>query len=88
MAERTRILCLTDRNDLRITGVEEVISFDENGAELRCENGRLFVDGENIHISNLNTDSGEVNITGKINAMSYADETDKKRRGTLGRLFG
>ncbi len=88
MAEKTRTLCLTDRSDLRITGVEEVVSFDENGAELKCENGRLFVEGEEIRISNLNTDSGEVNITGRINAMSYADETDKKRRGMMGRLFG
>ncbi len=88
MAERTRMLCLTDRSELRVTGVEEVVSFDENGAELKCENGRLFVDGENIRISNLNTDSGEVNITGKINAMSYADDSEKKRRGAIGKLFG
>ena len=88
MSEKGRVLCLTDRRELRITGVEEVVSFDESGAELKCENGRLFVEGEEIRISNLSTESGEVNITGKINAISYADDTDKKRRGFMGRLFG
>ena len=88
MAEKGRVLCLTDRNQLRITGVEEVISFDENGAQLKCEDGMLFVDGESVRISNLDTSSGEVSITGKINAMSFADEKVKPRRGVMGRLFG
>ena len=88
MAEKDRVLCLTDRSRLRITGVEEVISFDEHGAQLKCEDGRLFVDGEDIRISNLDTASGEVNITGKINAISFADDAARTRRGVMGRLFG
>ena len=88
MADMRRVLCLMDRSELKITGVEDVISFDENGAELLCENGRLFVDGEGIRISNLDTDTKEVNITGKINAITYADDVSKKRRGVVGRLFG
>ncbi len=88
MAEKGCVLCLTDRSELKITGVEEVVSFDENGAEVRCENGRLFVDGEGIRIKDLDANSKEVYITGKINAMSYAEEKEKKRRGVMGRLLG
>ena len=88
VGEGKHSLELKRRERLTLDGVEEVISFDESGAELKCENGRLFVEGEEIRISNLSTESGEVNITGKINAISYADDTDKKRRGFMGRLFG
>jgi sporulation protein YabP len=82
------MLCLTDRCELKITGVKEVVSFDEGGAQLVTENGELFVDGEGIRISNLDTDSGEVFITGKIDSMSYAETKQSKRSGVFGRLFG
>jgi sporulation protein YabP len=88
MAENKRTLFLCDRSELRVTGVKEVESFDENGALLLTENGELSVDGQNIHISNLDTDSGEVCITGRIDGLNYADDAAEKHRGLFGKLFG
>ena len=88
MSDTRRILCLTDRCELKVTGVKEVVSFDENGAQLITENGELYVDGEGIRISNLNSDSQEVFITGRIDAMSYAEINQSKRHGIRARLFG
>ncbi|MBO5204271.1 MAG: sporulation protein YabP [Clostridia bacterium] len=88
MADNKRILWLCDRSELKITGVGEVVSFDENGAVLLTECGELSIDGQNIHISNLDTESGEVHITGRIDAIVYADDAADKKRGLLGKLFG
>ncbi|MBQ8818518.1 MAG: sporulation protein YabP [Clostridia bacterium] len=88
MAEIKRILCLTDRKELNIGGVKEVISFDDNGAVILTENGELSVEGENIRISNLDAQSGEVNITGKIDAMIYSADSNEKKKGIRARLFG
>ena len=88
MAERKRVLNLTDRAALEITAVKEVLSFDDEGATLVTDDGELCVEGEQIRISNLNTDSGTVLINGKINAISYTDDRPQKSRGLFGRRLG
>ncbi|MBQ9112330.1 MAG: sporulation protein YabP [Clostridia bacterium] len=88
MAEKGREIYLVDRSELRITGVREVVSFDESSAVLLTEDGELNVDGANIHILGLDTGSGEVSITGRIDALVFSEDTAEKRRGFLGKLFG
>lgn len=88
MAQGNRALHLEDRRQLRIGGVKEVISFDDGGAVVLTENGELSVEGEGIRISNLDKDSGEIEITGKINAMIYSADSSDKKKGLRSRLFG
>lgn len=84
MAESGRMLCLRDRKQLDVTGVKEVVSFDEGGAIMLTEDGELCVEGSEIKISNLDTDNGRVSVSGKIDAMIYSpDRTDKKRKRTF-----
>ena len=84
MSESGRILCLKNRKQLEVTGVKEVISFDEGGAIILTEDGELCVEGSNIKISNLDTDNGRVSVMGMIDAMIYSpDKTDKKRKRTF-----
>lgn len=88
MAQGNRALHLEDRRQLRIGGVKEVISFDDGGAVVLTENGELSVEGEGIRISNLDKDSGEIEITGKIDAMIYSADSSDKKKGLRSRLFG
>ena len=88
MAQGNRTLHLEDRRQLRIGGVKEVISFDDGGAVVLTENGELSVEGEGIRISNLDKDSGEIEITGKIDAMIYSADSSDKKKGLRSRLFG
>jgi len=88
MAEKGRTLTLTDRKELRVMGVKEVLSFDDSGAELQTADGRLCVIGEDIRLGELNSENGEVFITGRICELSYKEELADKKRGFLGRLFG
>ena len=83
-----RVLTLLDRRELEVTGVKEVVSFDEEGAVLITEDGELEIGGAQIRILNLDTSGGCVRITGRIDSVIYAEESSEKRKGFLGKLFG
>ena len=83
-----RGLWLNDRKELEVKGVKEVLSFDENGAELMTENGELSVEGTGIRIAELDTDRGRVRITGRIDALCYSAEPSDKKKGLKAKLFG
>lgn len=77
---------LTGRSLLELTGIDEVISFDENTVTLDCGGTVLAVSGENLSIVRLSLESGQVGITGRIDAVVYTDE--KPRKGLFSRWFG
>ncbi len=68
---------MTDREEAIISGVEEVISFDENCVVLRTACGILSIDGKDMRVVNLNTDTGEINISGVIDGVIYPENTQK-----------
>lgn len=88
MAETGRSLYLKERRELEITGVKEVISFDERGAVILTEDGELCVEGADVKISNLDTDSGRVSVSGRIDAIIYSAEPSEKKKGFRRSFFG
>ena len=88
MSDKKREIHLVDRKELHITGVREVVSFDECSAVLLTEDGELNVDGADIHILGLDTGSGEVKITGRIDGLVFYEDDIQKKRGMFSRLFG
>lgn len=85
---KEKMLCLKGRRELNVDGVKEVVSFDENGAVIQTEVGELCVEGSGIRIANLDAAGGEIQITGKIDAMIYSEEATEKKKGLKARLFG
>ena len=78
---------LEDREQLVISGVEEVESFDESAILLTTTQGGLEIQGEGLHIEKLSLDGGDLKVEGRVNALIY--ETDGSRRsGLLARLLG
>ncbi len=53
-------LILEDREQLSVSGVEEVESFDENTIVMITSQGTLVVRGENLHIEKLSLDGGDM----------------------------
>lgn len=72
-------LTLTDRSRLLLTGVEDVIRFDEGAVVLATVAGTLAIEGEGLHIKQMNIDSREFAIEGKIGSLCYLDKRSKKR---------
>ena len=64
-------LLLDGRERLTVSGVEDVISFDECGVVLKTVMGILSIDGSELRIINLNVDAKDIEIAGKINGVIY-----------------
>ncbi len=81
-----RIL-LEERARMQISGVSEVICFDEESVSLHTVRGGMTVEGKDLHITTLNIDRGEVVIDGMVSGVFYTGE-QATRPGFFGRLFG
>ena len=81
-------LSMHDRKRISLSGVCEVISFDELSVVLKTVCGELTVDGEGLRISSLDTAHGTLEINGDVQALSYFDKKKDSARGVFGRIFG
>ena len=78
---------LVMRENLYISGVVEVVRFDDLSVVLQTVCGELTVDGKDIKISVLDTDKGMVTVDGEIDALYYSDNIKAEKRNFFGRLF-
>ena len=87
--ERIRLphrLTLDGRQQLMVSGVTEVVSFDENTVVLTTDMGTLLVAGNQLQLRNLSSEGGQVAVEGKVSAISY--EEPRTAGNWLSRLFG
>jgi len=81
-------LVLENRSKLSISGVLDVLSFDDQIVIIETELGLLTIKGENLRINKLSIDSSEVIVEGEINNLTYSEsETNKKGSGLLSKIF-
>lgn len=80
-------LNMEEREKVRIGGVLEVLSFDEEGIMMETTCGLLMLKGAGMHISKLDLDAGDVIVDGSIDSMTYSDGTLAEKHSILGRLF-
>ena len=77
-------LILENREKLSISGVKDVLSFDDQVVMVETELGLLTVKGENIRINKLSLDTSEVIVEGEISYLAYSDkEQDKVKGGSM-----
>lgn len=81
-------IVLENREKLSISGVNDVLSFDDQIVILETQLGLLTVKGENLRINKLSIDSEEVVIEGEINNLTYSEkDMDRKSSSFLGKIF-
>ena len=81
-------LILENREKLTITGVVDVLSFDDQIVIVETQLGLLTIKGEDLRINKLSLDSLEVIIEGQIFNLGYSDDNLKKNSGSLlGKIF-
>lgn len=83
---RAHSVVISAREKVMITGVNDVDSFNENEVILLTDGGTLTIVGEDLHISKLNLDDGQLALEGVIDAMEYGDSPSAKKP-LLGRIF-
>ena len=77
---------LEGREQLSVSGVEEVESFDENTIVMLTKRGTLIVRGEELHIEKLSLDGGDLKVEGTIDSLTYED-SGREKGGFFARLF-
>ena len=80
-------LTMEGREKLSISGVEDVVRFDESCIVTTTSAGTLIITGEELHIGKLSLDGGEMQVDGRIDAVTYED-TEVRQGSFLSRLFG
>lgn len=81
-------LQLEGREKLSVSGVEDVVRFDENCIVTTTSAGTLIITGEELHIGKLSLDGGELHVDGRVDSLTYEDGGRESGGGFLRRLFG
>lgn len=72
-------LTLNERKALTMTGVTEVVSFDDTAVVLRTVLGTLEVQGQELQLKTLSIDGGQVAVDGHICALYYEEPRESRR---------
>ena len=78
-------LIMENRNRLTVSGVSDVDSFDEETVKVSTTRGMLTVCGAGLHIEQLQLDTGDLRLAGRVDTLVYTSR--ETRRGKLGKLF-
>ena len=78
---------LENREKVNVSGVKDVLSFDDQVVIIETELGLLTIKGDNLKINKLNIDTSETIVEGKINNLSYSENRMKSESGLLGKIF-
>lgn len=79
-------IILKDRKCLTMSGIVDVGSFDEHEVSVYTEIGDLCIKGDNLHISKINLEYGDLTLDGEINSMIYS-ENRPQSQGFFSKLF-
>lgn len=81
-------LSLWNREKLTLTGVVEVICFDEERILLTTNLGTVEIKGENLKMNKLDVHNGDVSITGLLNSFGYSNkDITKSKENLLKKIF-
>ena len=82
-AESIGKVLLENRSSLTLTGIDNIVSFDETLITLDTKDALLTVDGEGMRVLKMDVEGGEISVTGRINALVYSDKRQGIKRGGL-----
>lgn len=89
MESRKSFLTLEDRKKMTLNGVSEIISFNEEQILLITALGNMDIRGEDLKMTKLDVQNGDVVITGKVSYVVYTTDEKKPRKqnGILSKIF-
>jgi sporulation protein YabP len=76
------------REQVSVSGMTDVISFDEETVIGETEMGIIIIRGSNLHVKRINLENGELAVSGEIEGITYENPGGYgKGKSLLGRLF-
>ena len=82
-------LILENRGKLSVSGVVDVLSFDDQVVIIETELGLLTIKGDSLRINKLSLDTADVIVDGEIYNLGYSEKDLEKKSGggILGKIF-
>lgn len=77
---------ISDRARIDISGVDEILSYDEESIILSVCGTRTVVEGENLRVTVLSVEEGRISACGRINSV-ISEEAIPVRKGLFSRMF-
>ncbi len=68
---------LNERKQLTMSGVTEVVSFEETAVVLQTALGTLVVQGQGLKLKTLTPEGGQVAVDGDISALVYEEPREE-----------
>lgn len=75
------------RKKLEMSGVSDVVSYDEKEILAQIKGYGVTIEGEELKIERFNSDSGELVLSGSINGIFYFQKDLTKKKKGLGSFF-
>ena len=72
---------LYNREKGTMTGILDVISFDEHTIVLDTDMGFLTIKGKDLHVSRLSLEKGEVDLEGNVESLVYSANESYRKSG-------
>lgn len=77
----THFLSIENRRQVRLTGIDDVLSFNEYEITMHSALGSLIIEGEQLKIDCFSSEKGTLDVSGKIDGIAYLDaDTGKHAR--------
>ncbi|MCG0277881.1 MAG: sporulation protein YabP [Thermanaeromonas sp.] len=79
MGEGQHRVEVTDRQNISVSGVVQVMGYDEEEIILETTRGILVLKGKNFNISSLSLENGTLEASGFLNSLDYREEGAAKK---------
>lgn len=82
-------LQMKNRRECQITGVHDVRSYEAKEVIVVTQDSILTIKGENLHVSRLDIEQGELDLEGTFHSFAYTKHTTLAQKGEnlLARMF-
>lgn len=85
----THKVSLLGRKTCALNGIVDVLAFDVKEIILETEQGMLMIKGNELHVTRLSLEKGEVDVEGRVDSLAYSELpcAPGRKESFLGRLF-
>lgn len=87
-AKLSHRILVDSRKKIEVSGVLDLLVFDETEIIMETSEGMLSIRGADLHMSSLNLDQGQVGLAGEISEIVYDEAAGSKgKTGFMSRFL-
>ena len=78
-ASANATISVKNRECATLSGVEDVVAFDDKEIICRTTLGELVIEGSSLHIVEFCAEKGDLSVLGKVSLLAYEEQKEKGR---------